>query len=485
MEENKLDLLCLNAPYIPMFTRPSRSPCVTRGGTLYYPVSLGTMGSFAREKGFNVMLFDAIAEKMDEEQTIDIVVNKNPKVIVVDTSTPSIYNDIAIADRIQEKLPKSKVFLVGRHVTHAPTESLNLCKTVNAVIRREYYKPVIEILQGKDYSTVKGISFKIDGEIKHNEDPELVDPDEFGLLSKFFKDHLNVKNYFFASLKNPYIMLQLGYGCPYNCAFCNELVKSKSRHKNLDMSLEEIRFVKKELPMVKEILWDDPTFVVDENFVQDLANSMIDGNLKISWSTMTRANISLETLKVMKNSGARVMHIGLESATQGSLDAINKNIIFEKETEYLENCKKVGILNHACWILGLPGDTVETIRGMMEIAKKLPAIDSIQCFPLIPTPFEDIFDKESEGTIWEYVTKNNYLVTRDYSQWIKPDGSYNCVVSYPHLSKTQIEELIEEFYRKWYYRPSYIFYKIGQSLTSFSELTRNIKAFINMAKKTK
>jgi radical SAM superfamily enzyme YgiQ (UPF0313 family) len=483
--DGSIDLLCLNAPYIPMFSRPSRSPCVTRGGTLYYPVSLGTMGSYAQENGFKVVLLDAIARKMNRGDVIDFAIKKSPVVIVVDTSTPSIYNDVDIADEIQKKLPKSKVLLVGRHVSHAPVESLKLCRVVDAVVRSEFYKPVVQILEGKDYTAVNGVSFRFDGKIKHNKGPELVNPDDFGVLSKFFKEQLDIEDYFFASIRNPYIMLQLGYGCPYNCAFCNELVKNNWRHKSLENSLREVRFVKRELPMVKEILWDDPTFVVDEGFMQELANGMIERKLKINWSTMTRANISLKTLKVMKKSGARSMHIGLESVSQETLDFMHKGMFFENEIEYLKNCKQVGILNHACWILGFPGDTVEGIKKTIEIAKKLPAIDSIQIFPLIPIPVEDVLNKESEGTIWDYVIKNKNLITRDYSKWLKPDGSYNCVVSYPHLSKEQIEEMIEEFYKEWYYRPSFVFHKVKQSLTSFTELKRNIRGFKHMNKRTK
>jgi radical SAM superfamily enzyme YgiQ (UPF0313 family) len=243
-----------------------------------------------------------------------------------------------------------------------------------------------------------------------------------------------------------------------------------------------MKWIKTNLSNVKEIIWDDPTFVVDESFTRELCNSIIDNKINLNWSTMTRANISLETLKIMKRAGAKTMHIGLESATQESLNFVNKNMVFENEVEYLKNCEKVGILNHACFIIGLPGDTKETIRATIERAKKLPAIDSVQCFPLIPTPFENILGKESEGTVWNYLIKNNYLVTRDYSKWLKPNGSYRAVINYPHLSDKDIECLVETFYKEWYFRPSYIFYKLKQALSNYSELQRNLRGFKTMIK---
>jgi anaerobic magnesium-protoporphyrin IX monomethyl ester cyclase len=471
------DLLCLNVPFIPYLSRSSRSPCVTRGGTLYYPMSLLTMTSYAAKKGYDARVMDLIAHYIPEWK--EEVKKLAPKVVLVDTSTPSILNDVKIADELQSEMPDSKVILVGRHVTYAPRESLEFCKNVKIVARREFFVPIIEILEGKDYKSVKGLSYKEDGKIKHNPDAEIIkDVNEFGFLSKIIKDQLNVKDYYYSSTRNPYIMLQSAWGCPYNCAFCNEIVKNKYRHRSLENIIEEIKWVKVNLPEVKEILWDDPTFVVDEKFTQDLCNSMIDNKIKINWSTMTRANISLETLKVMKKAGAKTMHLGLESATQDSLDFVNKNMKFEDEVEYLKNCKKVGIMNHACFIIGLPNDTKETIKLTIERAKKLQAIDSIQCFPLIPTPVENILDKEAEGTIWDYLVKNNYLVTRDYSKWLKSNGSYNCVVNYPNLSNTEIEQFVEQFYKEFYYRPSFILYKIKQSITSFGELKRNLRSFM-------
>jgi radical SAM superfamily enzyme YgiQ (UPF0313 family) len=186
----------------------------------------------------------------------------------------------------------------------------------------------------------------------------------------------------------------------------------------------------------------------------------------------------------MKKAGAKTMHIGLESATQDSLNFINKNMKFEDEVEYLKNCKKAGIMNHACFIIGLPNDTKETIKATIKRVKSLPAIDSVQCFPLIPTPFENILDKEADGTVWDYLIKNDYLITRDYSQWLKPNGSYNCVVSYPNLTNKEIEQFVEQLYKEFYYRPRFIIYKLLQSLKSFDELKRNYRSFMTFKERT-
>jgi len=467
------------------FSRPSRSPCKTRGGTIYYPISLATMLSYARTLGYKGKLIDCVARKYKSADLFKAIRVLKPRFIVIDTSTPSIKNDIKIADEIQKKNPKTVVILVGRHVTYAPKETLKSCKEVKIVSRKEYYKSVIDLLDGKDYHHVNGITYKENEKIFHNKDQELIDPDKLGFISKIYKNELDIKNYFYASTFNPYLLLQVGWGCPYNCSFCNEVVKNSYRHRSVENVIEELKFIEKKLPQVKEIYWDDPTFVVDEEFTKELCDSMIKNKIKIKWSCVTRANISLDLLKIMKKANARTMHIGLESSSQGSLDFIHKNMRFEEEMKYLRDCEKVGIKNHACWIFGLPGDTKKSLEKTIEIGKHLPSVDSMQCFPLIPTPFEDIFDKESYGTIWKYLTENNYLTTRDYSKWLKPNGFYNCVVNYPQLSSEEIENMIEKFYREFYFNPSYIFYKARQSISNIEELKRNFRGFKTLLERSK
>ena len=143
---------------MPYFSRPSRSPSsrVAERSTIRFLFSL--MASYAIGKGFDARVIDAVVDRRPDWK--DEVERLDPRVIVVDTSTPSIMNDVRIADELQKIFPKSKVILVGRHVTHAPKESLSFCKQVRIVARGEFFVPVLEILQGKEYQSVRGVSYK-------------------------------------------------------------------------------------------------------------------------------------------------------------------------------------------------------------------------------------------------------------------------------------------------------------------------------------
>jgi len=402
--------------------------------------------------------------------------------IVIDTSTPSIQNDTFMADELK-KLVGCEVLLVGRHVTYAPKETLlRFCKHVNIVARNYFWQQVLDLLEGKEIEKIKGISYKEDGEVKHNL-PAGLPKGEFPFVSEIYKEQLNLRKYFYASMKYPYILVNYQFGCCWNCSFCNELLKAKFFARPIDNVIEELKFIQREMPWVKSVLWDDPTFVINEDKICELCNEIIDNKIKLHFGCATRANISKETLKIMRRANfTESFHIGLETLDQEGLDKfIHKGMSINQELEYLKNCKEVGIRNHGCFILGLETDTNEKLKANLEFIKRLPAIDSIQVFPLIPTPFENIFGNEAENTAWNKVKK--YLIPEvwdngeiDYSKWLKPNGKYNCVISYPWLTKEQIEAWIERYYKEFYFRPKYIVYKIKQSM-NFAELQRNFMAF--------
>lgn len=467
-----MDAVFLNPPFFPKFSRYSRSPCITRGGTLYYPLMECIAATFAEGKGFKTKVIDSIADSISKEKTLKMIKELNPKLVAVATSTPSIYNDIEIANDIKEALPKATIALVGRHVSWASEETLKKSK-VDCILINEYYIQAVQILQGIKFDRIRGITYKKDRKIKISPEGKPIEPNEVPLISPIIKRDLKIENYFYASLKNPYIMLQNSWGCAFSCDFCNEMYKSSYRHRKPEITIEELKFIERELPKVKEVLFDDPTFVINEEHTKELCEMMIKEKIKLTWSCNLRCNVSLDLLKLMKKAGCRLAHVGVESLTQEGKNSINKRMTLDKEIEFLNDSKKAGILIHGCFIIGLPGDTKESIKLTIQRAKKLP-MDSIQVFPLIPTP----------NTItWKWAKDNGYLTTEDYSQWLKPDGSYNSVISQPKLTNKDIEEMVETFYKEWYFRPSFILYKLKQSLKSWQELKRNFISFKNMMRR--
>jgi len=156
----------------------------------------------------------------------------------------------------------------------------------------------------------------------------------------------------------------------------------------------------------------------------------------------------------------------VESGDQRILDNINKALRLEQVEQFVENARRAGILIHACFIVGNHGETPETMERTLAFAKRLRP-DTAQFFPLMVYP----------GTkAYTWALENDYLTTRDFSEWLTPEGLHNCVVSTPELSSADLVAFCDQARRSFYLRPSYVLAKVGQVLAHPTEAKRILKA---------
>ena len=151
-------VLFLNPPFMGehgKFSREQRSPAVTKSGTFYYPMWLCYAAGLAEKNGFEIKVIDAPAKRMGIEDVIKDAKGFVPALTVVDTSTPSIFNDVSAAVKIKEATG-SFIILVGTHPSAMPEETLKINDKIDAVARREYEQTILELaLLIKNGSLVK------------------------------------------------------------------------------------------------------------------------------------------------------------------------------------------------------------------------------------------------------------------------------------------------------------------------------------------
>lgn len=464
-----MKILLLNPPFFKKYSRQSRSPCVTKGGTFYYPYFLA-YATGVLEKEFEVKLIDAVARNWSIDATVEFVKNFNPALVVLDTSTPSIYSDVEIASRIKEALPNAHVNLVGTHPTALPGETLNLGKA-DSVCRGEFDYTVRDLAfalrDNKSLVGIDGLSFKENGRVYHNGPRELIkNLDELPFVSEVYKKHLNVRDYFYASLLHPQVTILTARGCPYNCSFCNSPFKNSYRATSVENVVKEFEYIQSELHEVKEVMIEDETFAANKKRTIELCNSMMERGIKLAWSCNARVNTDYETLKAMRSAGCRLLCVGFESPTQAALDSVNKKTTKQQQLEFMGNTRKLGLLVNGCFILGLIGDTKETIAETIEFAKELNPCTT-QFYPLMVYPGTEAY---------EWAKKNSYLITEDYSKWLTREGLHNCVLSRPELTNEQLVALCDEARRQFYLRPSYLFSMLRRMLTNPWEAKRVVKS---------
>ena len=224
-----MKILVLNPPYFPKYSRTSRSTAETKGGTLYYPFWLASAVGVLEKAGFEVKFIDAPADGYDNKTVIEIARKFMPDLIVIETSTPSIDNDITVLEKIKSEIKREKhVFtvLVGTHVSALPFETMKKSNKIDSVARREYDYIVrdlaVALRDKKNLSNVKGLTYRKDGKIISNPDmPSIENLDELPFVSEVYKKHLNIKKYFYAAARYPMIMIITGRGCIFRCFFCN------------------------------------------------------------------------------------------------------------------------------------------------------------------------------------------------------------------------------------------------------------------------
>ncbi len=466
--------LLLNPPFFRKYSREQRSPAVTKSGTVYYPMWLSYGAAYLEKKGHEILLLDAPADDLDYGAVKGRARQYGPDLLVLSTSTPSIYNDVEVARKLKSALGGPFTVLVGTHVSARAEESLELEPAVDAVARREFETTLAELArtleENRDLRRVEGITYRSDGQIVSNPDaPLLEDLDDIPFVSKIYKRFLSARNYFNPNALYPMITLITSRGCAFGCTFCvypQTFSGRKIRYRSVKNVVDELEYVAGAFLEVKGIFFEDDTLTTNRARCRDLCQAIIDRGLRLSWTANCRADIDLETLKIMSRSGCRTVCVGFESGSQVILDRVQKNMTPAKMEQFTTDAKKAGILVHGCFMAGLPGETRETMEETLRLAKRLTP-DTAQFFPLMTYP---------GTTAYDWFVESGLLEAKTYADWLTDEGLHNCVVRTEELTPREIVEFCDRARREFYLRPAYIAYKLRQMITRPAEIPRTMKA---------
>ena len=475
-----MKILLLNPPFFKKYSREQRSPAVTKSGTLYYPYWLAYATAYLEKAGHEVKLIDATPTNREGEDLFSEIRAFDPGMVVVDTSTPSIYNDVRVAERIKEELPRSFVVLVGPHVSALPRESLALSGRIDAVTVQEFDLTLAEVAErldrGASLSGTAGLCHRIDGEIVvEAKRPYIQDLDIFPLVTPIYKRFLRIEDYFYAITRHPVVALMTGRGCPYQCTYClypQTLNGRNYRTMSVEQVADEFAFIAEELPQVREVFIEDDTLTLHRKRTQALCNELIRRGNKIPWTANARADVDLETLKLMKAAGCRLLCVGVESGEQEILDNVKKGIKIEQIRQFFDDTKKADIMVHGCFMVGNQGETHETLEKTLAFAKELNP-DTAQFFPLMIYP-------GTESYAW--AKEKNFIATEDFSQWVTGEGLHNSVVQRDNLSNEELVAFCNRARQEFYLRPTYLWYKMKQVFKRPAEAKRLVKSFGTFAR---
>jgi anaerobic magnesium-protoporphyrin IX monomethyl ester cyclase len=470
----------INPPFFPKYSREQRSPAVTKSGTFYYPMWLCYAAGYSEKKGNEIRLWDATTNISADKDVLIELEDFKPKIAVISTSTPSIYSDIEFASEIKKLIKDIFILLVGVHVSALPEETLLLSNSIDAVTIGEYEKTVVEIaeyIDGKrDIKEINGLGYKDKEIITINYDKNVISGlNEIPWVSKIYNKYLDYKNYFYSGNLYPLIVLLTSRGCPCNCSFCvypQVFTGHKVRFRSIEDVVDEMEYVEKTFKPLGEIMFEDDTLTINKERVVKFCDEIIKRRLNVKWSCNARVQLDLETMIIMKRAGCRSLLVGFESGSQVILDNMRKGSNLKHYEKFMKETRVAGLLVNAAFLVGCPGETRESMKKTLELAKKLNP-DVAQFFPIMVYPGTKLYN--------DYKDKG-YLRAKNYRDWLNEDGLHNCVVNMPGMEAKEMVEFCDYCRKKYYLRPNYIIRKGIQALISPKEGLRTIKAARTFAK---
>jgi radical SAM superfamily enzyme YgiQ (UPF0313 family) len=210
-------------------------------------------------------------------------------------------------------------------------------------------------------------------------------------------------------------------------------------------------------PQAKEFFFDDDTFNMRKDRVVDLCSKF--KPLKFRWSCTARVNSDYDTVKAMADAGARLFIVGYESGDPQILKNIKKGATVEQARTFTKNCKKIGIRIHGDFIIGLPGETKETIQRSLDFAKELD-VETIQV---------SIAHAFAGTELYEQLAGSDFMTT----DAVTDNGGHQLPhIQYPGLPREEMMAAVNRFYDAYYFRPRVVWRIVREALWDSNERKR-------------
>jgi hopanoid biosynthesis associated radical SAM protein HpnJ len=410
-------------------------------------------------------LIDAPSHRIKLSQVAESA--RDYDLVVLHTSAPSFPSDVDTIKVLKAANPGVKIGLVGAKVAVDPEGSLRASPLIDFVARNEFDFTIKEVADGRPLSEIVGLSYRnAAGVIIHNDERAILeDMDLLPFVTPVYKRDLDITKYFNGYLQHPYLSLYTGRGCKSRCTFClwpQTVGGHRYRRRSVGHVVEEIAWAQKAFPEVKEFYFDDDTFTDDCPRAEAIAKELY--KLGVTWSCTAKPNVPRKTLKVLRDNGLRLLLVGYESGNQQILHNIKKGIRIDVARQFTKDCHDLGIMIHGTFIMGLPGETKETIEETIRYAAEINP-HTIQVSLAAPYPGTFLFDQ---------ALKNGWL-DRSNAELVNEDGVQIAPLHYPHLAHTEIFNSVEEFYRRFYFRAGKIASIVSEMIRSPQMMKRRLR----------
>lgn len=413
----------------------------------------------------DLMYLAAVAEKVGLEAKIadyslggdfeKDLKNFEPDYLLANIATPTLETDLEIFESAKKILPEIITIAKGAPFLTYNSDALYQHKSLDLIISGEAEETLREILEEKPHNEILGLWYR-DGFIaKYTGKRDFIED----LDSLPFPARHLVNNKIYKRPDNDKVqaIIKVSRGCPYHCFFClaTPVSGSKVRMRSCENIVAEIRECVEKYKIKNFIFWSD-CFNFNREWTMNLCQKIIDSNLKITWSSNTRADTAdLEMAKLMHKAGCRLVSIGVESGSQFMLDKIGKKITLNDIRDTVKIFKKAKIKIYNYFVLGLPWEDVNTAEATIRFAIELDS-DFVSFYTATPLPATRFHN---------YAVENNLFDSNaDFN-----NAYYNPVVKTHCLSRKKVFEIHRDAVKRFYLRPEFLL-KTLIKIRSFAEI---------------
>lgn len=435
-------------------------------GELWPQTGLAYLAAVARREGADVRLIDAMASCVTVEQLLRDTLDFKPDLVIANTTTPTFVNDAGVIDLLKQKHDALYAF-TGAHVSALPEESLNN-SSADLIFINEAEETLKEVIKKwKDFRDIPGLAYREGEKITITSACSYIP--NLDSLPFPARDLLPNDRYRMPFFENePYATVIPTRGCPWSCTFCRagRVWGKKVRSRSPENVLEEIRRIKNDLG-IRNVVFMTDSLTLDKKWAHSFLDAILESDVKFRWICNSRVDaVTPDLLRKMKKTGCILVSYGVESGNQEILDTSRKKITLEDSRKAIKWTRQAGIISMAYFILGLPGETKQTIEESIRFAREIKP-DYVNFHIATPFPGTELYDIAKE---------KGWLVSDDWSEY-EEEGS--AVLRTKDLTADELMEAQRRAMRKFYLRPGRILREVA-SLRSWGQLKSRFKAGWNL-----
>jgi len=449
---------------------------ISRIANIMPPLGIASIAAYLEKAGVTCDIIDCFADPDSDRLVREYVTSERPAFVGMSCTTSNFLDGVRISELVKSVSPHTRVVFGGVHVSALKERVLKDFPVIDFVVVGEGEEALLELVEsdGEGTADIRGLIYR-DG----SGEPVFTGYRKRGLAldSLPFPAYEKLRGYphsytlpIFNYPRTPNTSCISSRGCPYACSYCDRSVFRRSyRYNSAEYTYEHLKYLKERFG-IRHINFYDDQFTFNRKRIEAFTGMMVDRPLGMTFNCAVRAeHIDFDLLRKMKQAGCWMISLGIETGDEGLLAQHRQNADLDLLAEKIILIKKAGIRTKGLLMMGLPGETEESIRKTMEYVFSLP-IDDFNISKFTPFPGSPLYERIRDLGEFE-------------EDWEKMDGQHFQFVP-RGITRERMEELYREFYTRHFQRPKVLLGYVAmfwKSPDSWKRFFRNAGSFVRFA----